>query len=113
MSSLWILGSLKKDFSFFYFPALLSILIVLLAPSWSESSLLFAFIATALIDSGHVYTTFWRWGDKALASFIYPIILLGVFVAISTAYYFGLRQILWSGVVYCSGFYKIRKVDGF
>lgn len=113
MPSVWILGSLKKDFSFFYFPALLSVLIVLLAPSWSGSSLLFAFIATALIDSGHVYTTFWRWGDKALASFIYPIILLGVFVTISTAYYFGLRQILWSGVVYLTVFHHIRQVYGF
>lgn len=113
MSSNWILGTPQKEFSFFYFPALFAILLTTLFPSWSDSSIHFAFIATALVDSGHVYTTFWRWGDKALSAMSYPLTVLIVFLSISTLYFLGVRQLLWSGVVYLTVFHHIRQVYGF
>ena len=108
-----ILGSISKEFSFFYLPVVVAICVAIFSPEWGEASFIYAFIATALIDSGHVYTTFWRWGDKALASYLYPVILLAVFAVISSAYYYGLRQALWSGVVYLTVFHHIRQVYGF
>lgn len=112
--AMWILGSFKKDALFFYLPGGIAMLLTVVFPHLGESSLWYAFIATGLIDSGHVYTTFWRTlfhpeeFRSRKAYFILPVCFFFIF-----ALWFKLgAQYLWSFVVYATLFHHIRQVYG-
>lgn len=57
-----ILPTFKKDLFWFYGPGVLAILLSLLILEDKESLtyIIYAFIATGFLDSGHVYVTLWR-----------------------------------------------------
>lgn len=58
----WILGSLRKDVLWLYFPGLAALCLsfFVIKPSPSTAFLVYTFVAMQFFDSGHVYTTFWR-----------------------------------------------------
>ncbi len=112
---MWILGSLRTEFLFFYLPGFISIIIAILFPELGTTSILYGLLATALIDSGHVYTTAWRtWlhNDELKSSHRYWILPLGFFLFFGGWYYFNLPG-LWSFVVYATLYHHIRQVYGF
>ncbi len=62
METRWIGKSASWDLVWLYFPGVLAVLLSHLIPFAEDSTLtiVFAFIALGLLDSGHVYTTVWR-----------------------------------------------------
>lgn len=112
---MWILGSFRTELIFFYLPGLLSVIVAILFPELGTTSILYGLIATAFIDSGHVYTTVWRtWfhPDELKSSHRYWLFPLGFFLIFSSWYYFSLPG-LWSFVVYSTLFHHVRQVYGF
>lgn len=112
---MWILGSFKMEATFFFLPGLLSIVVALAFPHLGDTSLLYGLLVTALIDSGHVYTTFWRTllhPEERNSSSLYWLLPLGIFFFFF-AWYFSRLPHLWSFVVYSTLFHHVRQVYGF
>jgi hypothetical protein len=113
---MWILGSFKKEASFFFVPGLLSVLIAISFPHLGESSLLYGLLATALIDSGHVYTTAWRTffhkEERQSSRALYLLFPVFFFLIFFIWFATGARG-LWMFVVYSTLFHHIRQVYGF
>lgn len=112
---MWILGSFRTELIFFYLPGLISVIAAILFPDLGATSLLYGLLATALIDSGHVYTTAWRtwfYPEELKSSHRYWLFPLTFFVLFATWYYLKLPG-LWSFVVYTTLFHHIRQVYGF
>ena len=111
---MWILGSIRKEMLFLYLPGMVSVLVAILFPNLGETSILYALLATALIDSGHVYTTVWRTffhPDELRSSKLYFIVPVVAFVLFSSWQILGLKG-LWSFVVYATLFHHVRQVYG-
>jgi hypothetical protein len=110
---MWILGSLKCDLVFLMLPGLFSVGISMLFPHLAESSLVYGLIATGLVDSGHVYTTFWRTlftsGKKRQWPWMVPVFFILFF---GVWYYFSFPG-LWTFVVYSTLFHHVRQSYGF
>lgn len=112
---MWILGSFRTELIFFYLPGLISVIVAILFPELGTTSLLYGLLATALIDSGHVYTTAWRtwfYPDELRSSHRYWLFPLTFFLIFAVWYHFNLPG-LWSFVVYTTLFHHIRQVYGF
>lgn len=93
----------------------MSIFVAILFPQLAETSLVYALLATALIDSGHVYTTAWRTvlnAEERISMALYWILPLMIFCFFSYWHYSGIPY-LWSFVVYSTLFHHIRQVYGF
>ena len=111
---MWILNSPKLELSFIYIPGLLGIILAVLFPDLGNSSILYALLATSLIDSGHVYTTFWR-------TYLHKRELISskryvVFPVLSFLFFFiwnnsGIPG-LWKFVIYSTLFHHVRQVYG-
>lgn len=111
---MWILGTLHKEMAFLYLPGTLSVLVAILFPALGETSIIYALLATALIDSGHVYTTAWRTflhPDEMRSSKLYFIVPVVAFVVFSSWHILGFKG-LWSFVVYATLFHHVRQVYG-
>ncbi|MES2965361.1 MAG: hypothetical protein V4760_15870, partial [Bdellovibrionota bacterium] len=111
----WILGSLRKDFSFLALPGLAALAFVSLFPEIASQSLLYMLIAVGFVESGHVYTTFWRTyfhADERNSSSFYVIVPLVIFTLFAIWMYFG-RVGLWSFVAYANIFHHVRQYYGF
>jgi len=111
---MWILTSPRSEFLFLYLPGLLGLLFAILIPDLGESSLLYALIATALVDSGHVYTTAWRTllsPAEFRSSKSYLILPLFFFFAFSAWYGLGAYG-LWKFIVYATIFHHVRQLYG-
>jgi hypothetical protein len=112
---MWILGSFKMEATFFFLPALFGMAIAMAFPHLGDTSLLYGLLATALIDSGHVYTTFWRTlfhPEERNSSNAYWILPIAIFLFFFT-WYFSRLPGLWSFVVYSTLFHHVRQVYGF
>jgi hypothetical protein len=110
----WILGSPLKEFLYIYLPAIIGIMIAVVYPQLGETSVFYALLAMALIDSGHVYTTFWRtfFYPKEMRShsryWIAPVL---IFMILSTAFFLEVSW-FWKFVVYATLFHHLRQVYG-
>lgn len=62
MGHIWIGKAKAWDLGWLYLPGLLAIILSWLIPESDRStlSIIFAFVALGLLDSGHVYATLWR-----------------------------------------------------
>lgn len=112
---MWILGSFKMEAMFFFLPGLIGMVVAMAFPHFGETSLIYGLIATALIDSGHVYTTFWRTffhPEERNSSKAYWLIPLAIFFFFF-GWYFTALPGLWSFVVYSTLFHHVRQVYGF
>jgi hypothetical protein len=112
---MWILGSFRTEVIFFYLPGLISVVVAILFPELGTTSLVYGLLATALIDSGHVYTTVWRtwlYPDEFKSSNRYWLFPIGIFLFFAFWYYFNLPA-LWSFVMYATLYHHIRQVYGF
>ncbi len=112
---MWILGSFRTELIFFYLPGLFSVIVAILFPELGTTSILYGILATALIDSGHVYTTVWRtwlYPDELKSSHRYWLFPLAFFIIFASWYFFNLPG-LWSFVVYTTLFHHVRQVYGF
>jgi hypothetical protein len=112
---MWILGSSKSDALFFLLPGLFSIGMGMMFSQLGETSLIYGLLATALIDSGHVYTTFWRTllrpgPPKADLKFWYMPLF---FFLLFSSWYFLKLPGLWTFVVYSTLYHHTRQVYGF
>jgi len=104
------------DFLLLYFPGLLAIAFSHYLPKSEESTLflIFAFIATGFLDSGHVYVTLWRTyflPRERQRSFVYwwaPVFFFSLF------YLWTFQQwgYLAAFVVYATVFHNIRQLLG-
>jgi hypothetical protein len=108
----WILGSARRDL-WLTLPGLFGIALVFthdLPAVWAVA----LFMTFALVDSGHVYTTFlrthWKNPDKKNQRHL-SLISLGIFVAITTWCLIGSIG-LWSFVAYATVFHHIRQHYG-
>lgn len=111
----WILGSLRKDFSFFALPGLAALAFVMLFPEVASNSVLYLLIAVGFIESGHVYSTFWRTyfhRDERNSSSFYLVVPLVIFMVFAIWMYLG-RVGLWSFVAYANIFHHVRQYYGF
>jgi len=111
----WILGSAKKDFGFFVLPGLAALAFVTAFPQLASHSILYMIVAVGFIESGHVYTTFWRTyfhREERNSSMIYLVVPLVIFTVFAIWMYFG-RVGLWSFVAYANIFHHIRQYYGF
>lgn len=112
---MWILGSFKRESAFIYLPGILSVIIAILFPDLGETSLIYGLLATALIDSGHVYTTVWRtvfYGEERRSHYLYWAFPL-LFFVFFTVWYSSNLPYLWSFVVYSTLYHHVRQVYGF
>lgn len=112
---MWIFGNLKRELLFLYLPGLVGVLIACLDGKIGETSLLYGLLVTAVLDSGHVYTTFWRTHlhtDERKSSHAYWIAPLVIFSGFATWYALNLPY-LWSFVVYASFYHHQRQAYGF
>lgn len=112
---MWIFGNLRKELLFLYVPGLIGILISSLDGMIGETSLVYGIFVTAVLDSGHVYTTFWRthfnpeeWRSSWAYFIAPPLIFLGF-----SAWYGYQLPYLWSFVVYASFYHHLRQAYGF
>jgi hypothetical protein len=113
---MWIFGSWIKDALWLYIPGLVALLLAALLrpeqPTWAF--LIFAFVAQAVLDSGHVYTTLWRTYLNPVErrrSYIYlwlPPVLFAVFFLWS----WGEIPFLGAFVVYSTIFHNVRQFYG-
>jgi hypothetical protein len=109
----WIFGSVSLDAVFIIAPALLSLAIALTGAA--GESLVYAFVATALIDSGHVYTTMWRtWlhTDERKSAKLYYILVPLAVAAVFTLWLASGLPYFWSFVVYATLHHHIRQFYG-
>lgn len=112
---MWILGSLKKEIVFLYIPGLIGLALAYSYPQLGETSVLYGLFATAIVDSGHVYTTAWRtWLNPSERKshpgyWIVPIL---IFLIFSSWFFFQLPG-LWKFVVYATLYHHVRQVYGF
>lgn len=112
---MWILGSLRSEMLFFLLPGLFSIVVAILSPNLGETSIVYAILATGLIDSGHVYTTAWRTylnPSERSSRYIYWLIPLIFFFFFGT-WYFTQLPYLWNFIVYATLYHHVRQVYGF
>lgn len=112
---MWILGSLKTESMFFFLPALFAVAIAISFPHLGDESVIYGFIATALIDSGHVYTTVWRTffhPEERRSSHVYWTFPFLICLFFCCWYFFKIPG-LWSFVVYSTLFHHVRQVYGF
>jgi hypothetical protein len=111
---MWILNSPTLELSFIYIPGLLGIIIGVMFPHLGNSSFLYALLAMSLIDSGHVYTTFWRtyFHKRELISskryVVFPVLSFLLFFGWNISSLPG----LWKFVVYSTLFHHVRQVYG-
>lgn len=113
-ASSWIFGSPTKDFTFLYLFSPLCLLITFISPNLGDESLLFAILATAWIDSGHVYTTIWRtyWNKEERNShpkYIWTPLL--VFIFFFVLFILKIKWV-WPLVAYATLFHHIRQNYG-
>lgn len=116
MSVRWIGTTKSWDLGWLYFPGLLAIILAWLLPEseHSASSLIFAFVALGLLDSGHVYATIWRTylhKKEFQRSRIYlyaPALFFGVFFFWS----FFSWPFLGAFVVYITIFHNFKQLYG-
>lgn len=112
---MWILGKARLEFLLLYLPGLISIFLAILFPHLGDESIIYALLATAIIDSGHVYTTSWRTflhPEELKSSKIY-FILPGILFFIFFLWHNSGMKGLWSFVVYATLFHHVRQVYGF
>ena len=112
---MWILGTRRREMFYLYLPGILSVIVAIAFPDFGEESLLYGILATAIIDSGHVYTTAWRtwlYGDEVKTHPGYWMYPLGFFLFFTMWFYFQIPY-LWSFVVYATLYHHTRQVYGF
>jgi hypothetical protein len=111
----WILGSFSKDAGFIYLPALLAIAFTMAFPDIAGTSMVYAILATVIVDSGHVYTTIWRtyFHGEELRSNPRLYILTPVIIA-ATFFIWAVTGLpgLWPFVVYATLFHHVRQYYG-
>lgn len=112
---MWILSSFQLDWLCIYLPGLLGLALGALWPDLDEKSLVYGLLAGALIDSGHVYTTFlrtWLNPSERRSSKRYIVVPVIIFVFFSTWYLLKIPG-LWMFVVYATLYHHLRQVYGY
>ncbi len=111
----WILSQFSNDLIFIFLPGIASIAIFSRLPSNSIYLLVYAFFASTIVDSGHVYTTAWRTFFRKEERNSHPLywiapltIITGVFLWV----YFRIPY-LWSFVVYATIYHHMTQFYGF
>ncbi len=108
-----ILGSLRRDLGFLVLPGLLGITVGRFFSDEAFWATAYLFFVTAVVDSGHVYTTLLRTylnpGERR--HWIYWIVppLVALFF---TCWFFFRIPGVWSFVVYATAFHHIRQFYG-
>lgn len=113
--NLWILGSSRKDLSFLVLPGFVGLALSFAFFADVSEPLLYALLAVGFIESGHVYTTFWRTylhPEERNSSRIYWLVPLVIFLVFANWMYFG-RVGMWSFVAYANVFHHVRQYYGF
>jgi hypothetical protein len=93
----------------------MSLAVAMIFPNLGETSLIYGLMATAILDSGHVYTTAWRTNfhpESAYRKSLYwltPLLFFCFFLAWSYSQLPG----IWSFVVYSTLFHHVRQTYGF
>ncbi|MEK7356394.1 MAG: hypothetical protein AAB250_08090 [Bdellovibrionota bacterium] len=80
-----------------------------------QEPLIYSVLAVGFIESGHVYTTFWRTylhPDERNSSRIYVVVPLVIFGVFTIWMFFG-RIGMWSFVAYANVFHHVRQYYGF
>jgi hypothetical protein len=111
----WILGSSWKDGAFIVLPGFAGITAALLLPPDPAYFMIYAFLASTVVNAGHVYTTAWRTlfrKEERESHPMYWTAPLAVAVGVSAWIYFKI-PFLWSFVVYATAYHQIAQVYGF
>lgn len=111
----WILGSFRKDASFLILPGFFALAFSFAFIRGANEPLLYALLAVGFIESGHVYTTFWRTylhPEERRSSILYVAVPLAIFALFATWMYVG-RAGMWSFVAYANIFHHVRQYYGF
>lgn len=115
MTSRWIFGSFKRDFSFLTLPGLLVLLFAfLVSPANGLGEELLALFALVICDSGHVYTTLWRTYANAKerkSSPLYFVVPVLVLLAVSFWIYWGLPW-FWTFIIWVTVYHNYRQFYG-
>lgn len=114
MKSPWILGNIKLDLTFFVFPSFITILFSLLFLKEHTIHIFLLLITFHLIDSGHIYFTFFRTyanKDERQSSSLYiytPLIIFSIFFL----WIFTNTPFVWHFVVYATLYHNVRQFYG-
>ena len=108
----WVTKNKTIDLLLILFPWVFFIPLVETITESSPYYIALAFVALAFLDSGHVYTTFWRTiTGKATNKSHYILIIIALFLGISAWMYFQIPY-FWSFIVYATLFHHIRQYFG-
>ncbi len=113
LSKQWILGSRARDLAYLVVPGFVGLLLAAVLPPETTALSLYLLLVTAVVDSGHVYTTLLRTYAHAgeRHRLLYKIVPPLAAVFFTTWFLAGFAG-LWSFVVYATAFHHIRQFYG-
>lgn len=110
----WIFGRMHRDLLAFYGAGVVAAIIFAFISENAGSYAVLAFVITALIDSGHGYTTIWRAFRKPNKEYLRRHILTLFAILAIAASWMALRiPNFWSFVLYFTLYHHIRQFYGF
>ena len=110
----WIFGRMHRDLLAFYGTGVIACLIFAFIPENAGSYAVLAFVITAIIDSGHGYTTVWRAFRRPNKEYLRRHIITLLAVAVTAAAWMASRvPYFWSFVLYFTLYHHIRQFYGF
>lgn len=110
----WILGSGTLDFLWILSPGLLAAPLLFVLPGPSVLLAALGFLIYVVIDTGHVYTTFWRTyfrGEERASTPMYWIAPLAIVLVMAAWFALGLPH-AWAFVVYATLYHHFRQYYG-
>lgn len=111
---IWIFGRMHRDLLAFYGAGVAACFIFAWTSKNAGAYVWFAFIITALIDSGHVYTTAWRAFRRPNNEYRRRHVIAFFSIALMAIIWMALRvPYFWSFVLYFTLYHHIRQFYGF
>ncbi|MBI4346593.1 MAG: hypothetical protein HY553_07040 [Elusimicrobia bacterium] len=110
----WILGSGTLDFLWILGPGLLAAPLLFGLPGASVLLTVLGFLIYVVVDTGHVYTTFWRTyfrGEERRSSPMYWAVPVGIVLIMAPWFALGLPH-AWAFVVYATMYHHFRQYYG-
>jgi hypothetical protein len=112
MKNAWITHTVSKDIFLILFPWVFGVLLLTPLIQLDLTQAILLFLIFGLLDSGHVYTTIWRFifGSEKPSLFIIAIPVL-IFCGLALWLYFQIPY-FWAFIVYSTLFHHIRQYFG-
>ena len=109
----WILGSCRRDLAFLVLPGFVGVALGWALPAETLALSAYLLLVTAVVDSGHVYTTWLRTYANAgeRQHLLYKIVPPTVAATFALWFFLGVGG-LWTFVVYATAFHHVRQFFG-